>query len=113
MRLVRALAVEMHENRLEATRCLNCCIGSPIDDCQYSQVISFNTLWTSNSLPSGVGPDNSALFVVTYVDFLVDGDPIKGHDNRVRYGSDTSEAADSSAIPFYSTRSSQPLCYLV
>src|SRR6516225_3222206 len=71
----------------------NCCIGSPIDDRQYSQVISFNTPWTSNSLPSGVGSDNSALFVVTYVDFLVDGDPIKGQDNLVRYGSDTSKAA--------------------
>jgi quinol monooxygenase YgiN len=71
----------------------NCCIGSPIDDRQYSRVISFNTPWTSNSLPSGVGPDNSALFVVTYVDFLVDGDPIKGQDNLVRYGSDTSKAA--------------------
>jgi quinol monooxygenase YgiN len=71
----------------------NCCIGSPIDDRQYSRVISFNTPWTSNSLPSDVGPDNSALFVVTYVDFLVDGDPIKGQDNLVRYGSDTSKAA--------------------
>ena len=71
----------------------NCCIGSPIDDRQYSQVISFNTPWTSNSLPSGVGPDNSVLFVVTYVDFLVDGDPIKGQDGLVRYGSETSKAA--------------------
>jgi quinol monooxygenase YgiN len=71
----------------------NCCIGSPIDDRQYSQVISFNTPWTSNSLPSGVGPDNSALFVVTYVDFLVDGDPNKGQDSLVRYGSETSKAA--------------------
>ena len=70
----------------------NCCIGSPIDDRQYSQVISFNTPWTSNSLPSGVGPDNSALFVITYVDFLVDGDPIKGQFDLVRYGSETSKA---------------------
>jgi quinol monooxygenase YgiN len=70
----------------------NCCIGSPIDDRQYSLVKSFNTPWTSNALPSGVGSDNSALFVVTYIDFLVDGDPDKGQDDLVRYGSDSSRA---------------------
>jgi quinol monooxygenase YgiN len=70
----------------------NCCIGSPIDDRQYSLVKSFNTPWTSNALPSGVGVDNSALFVVTYIDFLVDGDPGKGQDDLVRYGSDSSRA---------------------
>jgi quinol monooxygenase YgiN len=71
----------------------NCCIGSPIDDRQYSQIASFNTPWTSNSLPTGVGVDNSALFVVTYIDFLVDGDPFKGVAEVVRYGSHTSKAA--------------------
>jgi quinol monooxygenase YgiN len=70
----------------------NCCIGSPIDDRQYSLVKSFNTPWTSNALPSGVGLDNSALFVVTYIDFLVDGDPGKGQEDLVRYGSDSSRA---------------------
>jgi quinol monooxygenase YgiN len=69
----------------------NCCIGSPIDDRQYSQVISFNTPWTSNSLPADVG-QNSALFVVTYVDFLVDGDPEKGEDDLASYGAETSRA---------------------
>jgi quinol monooxygenase YgiN len=71
----------------------NCCIGSPIDDRQYSLVKSFNTPWTSNALPSGVGPDRSALFVVTYIDFLVGGDPDEGQDDLVRYGSDTSRAS--------------------
>jgi quinol monooxygenase YgiN len=71
----------------------NCCIGSPIDDRQYSQVISFNMPWTSSSLPSGVGTNKSALFVVTYVDFLLNGDPVKGRDDLVRYGSDTSKAS--------------------
>lgn len=71
----------------------NCCIGSPIDDRQYSLVKSFNTPWTSNALPSGVGPDHSALFVVTYIDFLVDGDPNEGQEDLVRYGSDTSRAS--------------------
>jgi len=70
---------------------INCCIGSPIDDRQYSLVKSFNLPWTSNLLPSGVGADNSALFVVTYVDFLADGDPGKGLHELVRYGAATSK----------------------
>jgi hypothetical protein len=44
----------------------NCCIGSPIDDRQYSLVRSFGTPWVSNSLPLTVG-SSGALFVVTYV----------------------------------------------
>jgi CubicO group peptidase (beta-lactamase class C family) len=84
-----------------------------IDDRQYSQVISFNTPWTSNSLPAGVGPDNSALFVVTNLDFLVDGDPNKGQDSLVRYGSETSKAAGQAELTrSAATRSSQPLCYV-
>jgi quinol monooxygenase YgiN len=71
----------------------NCCIGSPIDDRQYSLVKSFNMPWTSNLLPSGVGLKNSALFVVTYIDFLADGDPGKGQDDLVRYGSDSSKVS--------------------
>ena len=70
----------------------NCCIGSPIDDRQYSLVKSFNTPWISNRLPTGVGATDSALFVVTYVDFLADRDPGKGEDKLVRYGADTSRA---------------------
>jgi quinol monooxygenase YgiN len=74
---------------------INCCIGSPIDDRQYSLVKSFNTRWTSSSLApdSVVGNENLALFVVTYVDFLVDGNPGKGQDELVRYGAATSKAA--------------------
>ena len=73
----------------------NCCIGSPIDDRQYSLVKSFNTPWTSASLApeSVVGNENLGLFVVTYVDFLADGDPGKALRELIRYGSDTSQAA--------------------
>jgi quinol monooxygenase YgiN len=73
----------------------NCCIGSPIDDRQYSQVKSFNTPWTSASLApeSVVGNENLRLFVVTYVDFLADSDPGKALRELIRYGSDTSQAA--------------------
>jgi quinol monooxygenase YgiN len=71
----------------------NCCIGSPIDDRQYSLVKSFNLPWTSASLApeSVVGNENLGLFVVTYVDFLVDGDPGKGQRELVRYGAATSK----------------------
>ena len=73
----------------------NCCIGSPIDDRQYSLVKSFNTPWTSASLApeAVVGNENLRLFVVTYVDFLADGDPGKALRELIRYGSDTSQAA--------------------
>ena len=73
----------------------NCCIGSPIDDRQYSLVKSFNTPWTSASLApeSVVGNENLGLFVVTYVDFLADADPGKALRELIRYGSDTSHAA--------------------
>jgi quinol monooxygenase YgiN len=73
----------------------NCCIGSPIDDRQYSLVKSFKTPWTSASLApeSVVGNENLRLFVVTYVDFLADGDPGKALRELIRYGSDTSQAA--------------------
>ena len=73
----------------------NCCIGSPIDDRQYSMVKSFNTPWTSASLApeSVVGNENLGLFVVTYVDFLADADPGKALRELIRYGSDTSQAA--------------------
>ena len=73
----------------------NCCIGSPIDDRQYSLVKSFNTPWTSASLAPDavVGNENLGLFVVTYVDFLADGDPGKALRELIRYGSDTSQAA--------------------
>src|SRR5215831_12631492 len=33
-----------------------CCVGSPIDDRQYSLVKSFNAPWTAKSIPSTVGP---------------------------------------------------------
>lgn len=69
----------------------NCCIGSPIDDRQYQQIASFNAPWTSTSLPSVVGA-NSTIFVVTYADFLVDGDVAKGSNELVGYGRDTAKS---------------------
>ena len=71
-----------------------CCIGSPIDDRQYTLVHSFNTPWTSNSLPSTVGP-MSALYVVTYADFLqerLEADSDEAAQELARYGAATSKA---------------------
>lgn len=68
-----------------------CCIGSPIDDRQYTLVKSFATPFVSTRIPDTVGP-TGALFVITYVDFLVDGDPGKGQNQLVQYGADTASA---------------------
>jgi quinol monooxygenase YgiN len=63
----------------------NCCIGSPIDDRQYSLVKSFGKPWTSSRLPATVG-SGGALFVITYVDFLQEADPDAGQNKLVQYG---------------------------
>jgi quinol monooxygenase YgiN len=69
-----------------------CCIGSPIDDRQYSLVQSFGTPWLGNGLPAIVG-SSGALFVITYVDFLQtmleQGDPDRGEEILVKYGADS------------------------
>jgi quinol monooxygenase YgiN len=69
-----------------------CCIGSPIDDRQYSLVASFNLPWTSGKIPTAVGVADSALFVITYVDLLVDGNVLKGQKLLVDYGAATAKA---------------------
>jgi quinol monooxygenase YgiN len=72
-----------------------CCIGSPIDDRQYSVVQSFGTSWIGNGLPATVGA-GGALFVITYVDFLQafldQGDPDQGEESLVKYGADSIKA---------------------
>jgi quinol monooxygenase YgiN len=72
-----------------------CCIGSPIDDRQYSLVASFGTPWTSNQLPTTVGA-NGALFVIIYVDFLQEvleqENPDHGPNQLLQYGDTTSDA---------------------
>jgi len=72
----------------------NCCIGSPIDDRQYSLIKSFGTPWTSASLPLTVGA-KGALFVITYTDFLqevLEQDPDAGQNALVAYGAISSKA---------------------
>ena len=80
----------------------NCCIGSPIDDRQYSLVRSFGAPWVSNSLPMTVG-SSGALFVVTYVDFLqevLEQDPDAGQNRLVRYGAASSKANPGNLLSY-------------
>jgi quinol monooxygenase YgiN len=80
-----------------------CCIGSPIDDRQYTPIESKPTSWTSNTLPKTVGP-NEAVWVIIYVDFLQEvlldypGNP--GQQQLVSYGA-TSLAMNSTHLLNY------------
>jgi quinol monooxygenase YgiN len=76
-----------------------CCIGSPIDDRQYSLAASFGTPWVSNQLPATVGP-GGALFVIIYVDLLVDGDPAKGQKELVSYGAASAQSNPGQLLDF-------------
>jgi quinol monooxygenase YgiN len=66
-----------------------CCIGSPIDDRQYHLVKSFKAPWFSASIPSTVGP-LGALYVITYVELLQEGNVQLGQDELIAYGGETS-----------------------
>jgi quinol monooxygenase YgiN len=72
-----------------------CCIGSPIDDRQYSLIKTFGTPWISTQLPMTVG-SSGALFVITYVDFLQalleEGNAGKAQNALVQYGAATRNA---------------------
>jgi quinol monooxygenase YgiN len=68
-----------------------CCIGSPIDDRQYTLAASFGTPWVSSQIPTTVGADG-ALFVIIYVDLLVDGNPLRGTSEVVQYGAASNRA---------------------
>ena len=76
-----------------------CCIGSPIDDRQYTLVGQFAKPWTSSALPTTVGT-SGALFVIIYVDFLVDGDPNQGQDQLISYGAVTANANKQHLLNF-------------
>lgn len=77
-----------------------CCIGSPIDDRQYTLVKSFKAPWTSSSIPGTVGA-SGALFAVTYVELLQEGNVQKGEDQLVAYGAATA-AQNGTRVVSYS-----------
>jgi quinol monooxygenase YgiN len=76
-----------------------CCIGSPIDDRQYSLVKSFNAPWSAKSLPSTVGP-SGALYVITYVELLQEGNVALGQAELVAYGAETASQNGSRVLSY-------------
>lgn len=65
-----------------------CCIGSPIDDRQYSLVQFFNAPWTSKLIPSVIG-SGGPFYSITYVDFLQDGNVAVGNALLLKYAETT------------------------
>ncbi|HTC50477.1 MAG TPA: antibiotic biosynthesis monooxygenase [Steroidobacteraceae bacterium] len=68
-----------------------CCVGSPIDDRQYTPVQSFGAPWTSSAVPSTAGPAG-AVFVISYVEFLPGGDLKKNQEELLHHGEETHHA---------------------
>jgi len=68
----------------------NCCVGSPIDDRQYSLVKSFKAPWPA-ALSATTGPQG-ATYVITYIDFLQNGDVSAGRKLLLNYGAKTATA---------------------
>jgi hypothetical protein len=56
---------------------------------QHQLVKSFKTPWASASIPSMVGP-SGALYVITYVVLLQEGNVELGQDELIAYGAETS-----------------------
>jgi quinol monooxygenase YgiN len=76
-----------------------CCVGSPIDDRQYSLVKSFKTPWSAKSIPSTVGP-SGALYVITYVELLQEGNVALGEAELIAYGAETAERNGSRVLSY-------------
>ena len=68
----------------------NCCVGSPIDDRQYTLVKSFKAPWPK-ALSTKAGPAG-ATYVITYVDFLQNGNVAAGRRLLLDYGGKTAKA---------------------
>jgi quinol monooxygenase YgiN len=76
-----------------------CCIGSPIDDRQYSLVKSFKAPWPAKSIPSTVG-SSGALYVITYVELLQEGNVALGQAELVAYGAETASRNGSRVLSY-------------
>ena len=65
-----------------------CCIGSPIDDRQYSVVQSFGTSWIGNGLPATVGAGSASLSSPTSIFCSIFGPgrprPGRGEPGQIR-----------------------------
>lgn len=90
--LANAHTVEFHW-KVEGDPALaggNCCIGSPIDDRQYTLVKSFKAPWP-DALSTKVGPEG-ATYVITYIDLLQNGNVGAGRKLLLNYGGKTASA---------------------
>jgi quinol monooxygenase YgiN len=76
-----------------------CCIGSPIDDRQYRLVQSFKAPWSAKSLPSTVGP-SGALYVITYVELLQEGNVALGQAELAGYGAKTASVNGAHVLSY-------------
>lgn len=76
-----------------------CCIGSPIDDRQYALTASFSMPWSSAGIPSTVGPAG-ALYVITYVELLQEGNVAQGQAELVAYGAETARVNGSHVLSY-------------
>jgi quinol monooxygenase YgiN len=68
-----------------------CCVGSPIDDRQYTLARAFGTPWPSPRIPATVGA-SGALFVINYIEFLPQVGPAQQLAQLVQYGDVTSSS---------------------
>ncbi len=76
-----------------------CCIGSPIDDRQYSLVKSFGAPWSAKSIPSTVG-SSGLLYVITYVELLQEGNVPLGQAELVAYGAETARVNGAHVLSY-------------
>jgi quinol monooxygenase YgiN len=75
-----------------------CCIGSPIDDRQYTLVRSFGTPWASSAMPSNGAAD--AVYVISYLEFLPGGNSAKDQEELIGYGETTSRSNVAGNVSF-------------
>jgi quinol monooxygenase YgiN len=76
-----------------------CCVGSPIDDRQYSLVGSFGDPWSSSVVASTVGP-SGAVFVISYVEFLPQGDAARMQRELLDFGDATSRSNGAGVLSY-------------
>jgi quinol monooxygenase YgiN len=76
-----------------------CCVGSPIDDRQYSLLRSFGAPWPSPAVATTVGPAG-AVFIISYVEFLPQADAKGTQRELLDYGVATSRSTGTGILSY-------------